>query len=502
MFSQVARLRAQTPRGFTLIELLVVIAIIAILAAILFPVFAKAREKAYQSQCMNHQRQLAIGLLSSAQDNDETLPLPSGWVEASNLSSDPKIFDCPTNSHKGRPGEPDYGMNAFLFDIGESGDKTGVPLGVLENPSSIELVSELKGSTAGGATTPTGSTVQAIALRTAKDDTMNPFPKSYTVNGFAGSASGEFRHTDGVITAYADGHVQLLQGIDVGGTSGYSIPRGAGRCFIDFSKLTDRNSDGVVDTSDANILLNSVFPIGSVGVGGGGNTGYTYNAGSKTLDVTDGNLQVGGPNGPIPTWLTGLGAYSNLSIECEVTANTVLNFYVHREKNRTVGTDPTFEDEAHQAAFVIDTARHFIQGGQLKGWSSYAYSDYTPVGSYVDLPPSYKGKRETIPTATTKFTISCNMNTSTEKGTWETPRTVSWPTEPSKIWTYNSYLAVGDNGIVQRNGEKLTVTMPTMSFFYSGPWMASCYETGMFGRFLRSTGGTTKISKLMYSSGN
>jgi prepilin-type N-terminal cleavage/methylation domain-containing protein/prepilin-type processing-associated H-X9-DG protein len=61
--------------GFTLIELLVVIAIIAILAAILFPVFAKAREQARKTSCLSNMKQLGLGLLMYAQDNDESLPI-------------------------------------------------------------------------------------------------------------------------------------------------------------------------------------------------------------------------------------------------------------------------------------------------------------------------------------------------------------------------------------------------------------------------------------------
>jgi prepilin-type N-terminal cleavage/methylation domain-containing protein/prepilin-type processing-associated H-X9-DG protein len=70
-------------KGFTLIELLVVIAIIAILAATLFPVFAKAREKARQASCQSNLKQLTLAFMMYAQDYDETMPpayyYQNGW---------------------------------------------------------------------------------------------------------------------------------------------------------------------------------------------------------------------------------------------------------------------------------------------------------------------------------------------------------------------------------------------------------------------------------------
>ena len=126
--------------AFTLIELLVVIAIIAILAAILFPVFAQAREKARQTSCLSNTKQLGLAIYQYVQDYDETLPNGTylygsvgGWAgQIYPYVKSAGVFRCPSDIFDPRSKENNssYGMNSDL-SIGGNGQGTGTtyPLG-------------------------------------------------------------------------------------------------------------------------------------------------------------------------------------------------------------------------------------------------------------------------------------------------------------------------------------------------------------------------------------
>jgi len=168
-------------RGFTLIELLVVIAIIAILAAILFPVFAKAREKARQTTCMNNQRQIAIAISMYVQDNDETFMPLDGTVWSSKLKAynEASIYDCPTKTGTGSNGNPQYIFNSALG---------GTALGDVPSPTETAL-------TLDGQHAATTSPVTYAYLIYAKGDV-------------------ELRHSNYAVVSYVDGHVGLAKDLN------------------------------------------------------------------------------------------------------------------------------------------------------------------------------------------------------------------------------------------------------------------------------------------------
>ena len=99
----------QKNSGFTLIELLVVIAIIAILASILFPVFARARESARRTSCLSNLKQIGLGIIQYTQDYDETMPMANWggnagdgfyWMDAVQpYVKSTQLFTCPSRSN-------------------------------------------------------------------------------------------------------------------------------------------------------------------------------------------------------------------------------------------------------------------------------------------------------------------------------------------------------------------------------------------------------------------
>ena len=130
----------RTQRAFTLIELLVVIAIIAILAAILFPVFAKAREKARQSSCASNSKQLGTASTMYVQDYDETFPyhywpagngsyaLPDGRLYQGHIGwtcqfypyiKNKQVFICPSDSKPTNAWGDNGTSNPYVSDWGK-----------------------------------------------------------------------------------------------------------------------------------------------------------------------------------------------------------------------------------------------------------------------------------------------------------------------------------------------------------------------------------------------
>lgn len=205
-------------KGISLLGIIGAFFALLIVAAILFPLFAKARVHVYDDSCINHVRQLEIGILTYAQDHDEAFPLPADWVSASGLSADPKLFNCPQSRQQGTLEHPEYGMNAFLYDTDlKTGTIYGIAIEALANPSIIEAIADING--------PTSNDRHLI-----NGKPTNPFPNTYTINGFAAGSNGGLRHPDeqGLCVAYADGHVTVVHPnkLTAAGRTRYNLPVG------------------------------------------------------------------------------------------------------------------------------------------------------------------------------------------------------------------------------------------------------------------------------------
>jgi len=215
--------------GFTLIELLVVIAIIAILAAILFPVFAQAREKARAASCMSNNKQIALAFSMYKQDYDETYPPAvdpvtnlwwensvSPYIKGGNVGG---ILTCPSASSRAyaysmnwsvsgasdatttRPADTILSADGAQAPMEASTDKTSPAYGLPQAAPYFAYTYPGLGE---------GYWSTAPNFKSVKGDPNAVIDPTKEVNDDSNKSLGQFRyrHNQGVNAAFADGHTK------------------------------------------------------------------------------------------------------------------------------------------------------------------------------------------------------------------------------------------------------------------------------------------------------
>jgi prepilin-type N-terminal cleavage/methylation domain-containing protein len=216
----------ESKRGFTLIELLVVIAIIAILAAILFPVFAKAREKARQTTCVNNNKQLGLALIQYAQDWDEMLPM---WYNGGTIQFEGQamqglwdlaiwpyvktkgVYTCPSNPEQTGVVIP---TGSVIRSYALPRNISGLSMGDVKSPSEAVMLYEKGSQPLGQGGDSTGEDFYQMwgADQLPMKQKHYPYP-----------------HGQGKVFSFVDGHSKYFQ---VGtGPFAYSFPDPNGKLY-------------------------------------------------------------------------------------------------------------------------------------------------------------------------------------------------------------------------------------------------------------------------------
>ena len=230
LFSVPARRRA-----FTLIELLVVIAIIALLAAILFPVFARARENARKSSCLNNLKQIGLGMMQYTQDFDETVmphwigsatyPGTHRWMDlVGPYIKNNQVFVCPShanvryvprdaNNTGSYTGSGAYYSEAPRTSFSILDNNEFVGLSEMETPSTTFWVSDSQNFTA---SRPDGFEFAFLTADTLSvNNTLQPpaIASTAAIPGGGGTINRRIpaRHLDTTNVLFCDGHVKSVK---------------------------------------------------------------------------------------------------------------------------------------------------------------------------------------------------------------------------------------------------------------------------------------------------